>query len=90
MAKIRAIKSMITGEPSDSQPPEAAEGTSFMPAVQDKGVVLALASEQVAGRSKKRPRRNPAEQHLANEESTEHASADLGNQTEQPITESFA
>ncbi|GMP47677.1 hypothetical protein CsSME_00015316 [Camellia sinensis var. sinensis] len=79
MAKIQAIKSMITGESSDSQPPEATRGTFSMPAVQEKGAVLALASEQVAGRSKKRSRRNPAEQHLADEDSTEHASADLGD-----------
>ena len=49
MAKIRAIKSMITGEASDSQPPKAAGGTSSTPAVQEEGVVLALASEQAAG-----------------------------------------
>ncbi|GMP57813.1 hypothetical protein CsSME_00021732 [Camellia sinensis var. sinensis] len=86
MAKIRAIKSMITGEASDSQPPEAAGETSSTPAAQGEGAVLALASEQAVGRSKKRLRKDKAEQHLTDEDSTEHASTDLGDQTEQPIT----
>ncbi|GMQ10457.1 hypothetical protein CsSME_00053451 [Camellia sinensis var. sinensis] len=87
MAKIRAIKSMITSEASDSQPLEASVGTSFIPVVQEEGAVMALASEQATGRSKKRPRKNQTEQHLADEDSTEHASIDLGDQTEQPIIE---
>ncbi|GMP49329.1 hypothetical protein CsSME_00016351 [Camellia sinensis var. sinensis] len=86
MAKIQAIKSMITGEASDSQPSEASGGTSSTPAVQEEGAVLALVSKQAAGWLKKRPRKNQAEQHLADEDSTEHASTDLGDQTEQPIT----
>ncbi|GMP76914.1 hypothetical protein CsSME_00033385 [Camellia sinensis var. sinensis] len=86
MAKIRAIKSMITGKASDSQPPEAAGGTSSTPAAQGEGAVLALASEQAVGRSKKRSRKDKAEQNLADKDSTVHASTDLGDQTEQPIT----
>ncbi|GMP26804.1 hypothetical protein CsSME_00003091 [Camellia sinensis var. sinensis] len=78
---------MITGESSDSQPPETAGGQSSTPAVQKKGAVLALASEQATGRSKKRPRKDQAEQHLVDEDSTEHPSTDLGEQTDQLITE---
>ncbi|GMP25228.1 hypothetical protein CsSME_00002193 [Camellia sinensis var. sinensis] len=58
MAKIWAIKSMITGEPGDSQPPEVSGGTSSTPAEQREGAVLALASEHPIGRSKKRPRKD--------------------------------
>ncbi|GMP22291.1 hypothetical protein CsSME_00000373 [Camellia sinensis var. sinensis] len=68
MAKIRVIKSMITGEVSDSQPSEATGGTSSMLVVQEEGAVLALASEQATGRSKKRLRKNLTEQHLADED----------------------
>ncbi|GMQ02459.1 hypothetical protein CsSME_00048675 [Camellia sinensis var. sinensis] len=85
MAKIRAIKSMITGEPSGSQPLEASGGTSSTPVRQKKGAVLALASEQPTGRSKKRPRKDQTELHLVDEDSTEHASTELGDQTEQPL-----
>ncbi|XP_028096449.1 uncharacterized protein LOC114296358 [Camellia sinensis] len=85
MAKIRAIKSIITGEEGESQPPEATEGTSSAPAGQKKSAVLALASEQPAGRSKKRPRKDPAGQSLADEDSTELAATKLGDQTEQPL-----
>ncbi|GMP40086.1 hypothetical protein CsSME_00010663 [Camellia sinensis var. sinensis] len=87
MAKIRAIKSMITGEQNDSQPPEATGGTSSNPAMQAKETVLALASDQGATRFKKRSRKDSAEQHLADEDSAEHASVDLGDQTEQPSAE---
>ncbi|GMP72865.1 hypothetical protein CsSME_00030758 [Camellia sinensis var. sinensis] len=71
MAKIRAIKSMITGEASESQPLEASRGTTSTLVAPEKGVVLALASEQAAGWSKKRERKDMAEQHLADEDSTE-------------------
>lgn len=82
MAKIRAIKSMITSEPSNFQPVEIAEGQTSTPNVQDKGVVLALANEQAASWSKKRLRRNQTEQHLVDKDSTKHPSADLGEQTD--------
>lgn len=78
MAKIWAIKSMITGEPSDSQLPEAAGGTSSTPAVQDKGAVLALTNEQAAGQSMKRSRRGQSKQHLVDEDSIENPFVDLG------------
>ncbi|GMQ01044.1 hypothetical protein CsSME_00047838 [Camellia sinensis var. sinensis] len=90
MAKIWAIESMITGEPSDSQPSKIAREQSFTPAVQEKGAVLALANEQAAGRSKKWPRKDQVEQHFVDEDSTEHLTTDLGEQTNQPITEPFA
>ncbi|GMQ07593.1 hypothetical protein CsSME_00051727 [Camellia sinensis var. sinensis] len=83
MAKIRAIKSMITGELGDSQPPEVSGGTSSTPAEQKEGAVLALGSEHPTGRSKKRPRKDQTGQQLVDENSTEHASAELGDQTEQ-------
>ncbi|GMP39076.1 hypothetical protein CsSME_00010054 [Camellia sinensis var. sinensis] len=83
MAKIRAIKSLITGEESESQPLEATGGTSSTPAEQKEGSALALASEQPAGRSKKRPRKDQIGQHLIDEDSTEHVSTELGDQTEQ-------
>ncbi|GMP72781.1 hypothetical protein CsSME_00030697 [Camellia sinensis var. sinensis] len=86
MAKIRAIKSMITGEASESQPPEASGGTSSMPVAPEKGAVLALASEQATGQSKKRQRKDMTGQHLADEDSTEQASTDLGDQTAQLIS----
>ncbi|GMP83763.1 hypothetical protein CsSME_00037559 [Camellia sinensis var. sinensis] len=85
MEKIRAIKSMITGEPSDSQPPGASRGTSSTPAGQKEGAMLVLANEQPAGQSKKRPRKDLAGQHLVDEDSTKPASTDLGDQTEQQI-----
>ncbi|GMP53147.1 hypothetical protein CsSME_00018703 [Camellia sinensis var. sinensis] len=78
MTKIRAIKSMITGELSDLQPAEIAGGQSSIPVMQDKGVVLALASKQAASRSKKRPRRNETKQHLVDEDFVELSSTDLG------------
>ncbi|GMP60067.1 hypothetical protein CsSME_00023087 [Camellia sinensis var. sinensis] len=84
--KFQAIKSMITGEPSDSQPPGASGGTSSTLTGQKEGVVLALASEQPVGRSKKRPRKDLAGQHLVDEDSTEQALTDLGDQTEQQIS----
>ncbi|GMP88686.1 hypothetical protein CsSME_00040581 [Camellia sinensis var. sinensis] len=87
MSKIRAIKSMIIGEASESQPSEASRGTSSMLVAPEKGAVLALASEQATGRSKKRQRKDMARQHLADEDSTKQASTDLGDQTEQPISE---
>ncbi|GMP63595.1 hypothetical protein CsSME_00025226 [Camellia sinensis var. sinensis] len=74
MAKIRAIKSMITGEVSDFQPPEASGGTSSTP------VVLCWLWP-----ANKLPA-NQTDQHLADKDSTEHASTDLGDQTEQPLT----
>ncbi|GMP93199.1 hypothetical protein CsSME_00043141 [Camellia sinensis var. sinensis] len=86
MAKIRAIKSMITGEEGESQIPEATGGTSSTPAGQPEGAVLALASEQPAGLSKKWQRKEQIGPHLADEDSTDHVSTELGDQTEQPQT----
>ncbi|GMP82669.1 hypothetical protein CsSME_00036875 [Camellia sinensis var. sinensis] len=86
MAKIKAIKSLITGEEDESQKLEAVMGTSSTPAVQQEGAVLALASEQPAGRSKKRPRNEQTGPCLADEDSTDRVSTELGNQTEQPRT----
>ncbi|GMP62718.1 hypothetical protein CsSME_00024708 [Camellia sinensis var. sinensis] len=86
MAKIRVIKSMITGEPSDSQPPEAFGGTSSASVAQQEGAMLALANEQQTGRSKKRPRKDQTELNLVDEDSAEHASTELGDQTEQPLS----
>ncbi|GMP35149.1 hypothetical protein CsSME_00007720 [Camellia sinensis var. sinensis] len=85
MAKIRAIKLMITGEKGESQPPEATGGTSSTPAGQTEGAVLALASEQPAGRSKKRTRKEMTGQNLVDEDSTEVASTEQGDRTEQPL-----
>ncbi|GMP51934.1 hypothetical protein CsSME_00017965 [Camellia sinensis var. sinensis] len=85
MAKIRAIKSMITGEEGESQPPEVTGGTSSTPAGQTKGAVLALASEQPAGRSKKMKRKEMTGQNLVDEDSTEVASTETGDRTEQPL-----
>lgn len=78
MEKIRAIKSMITGEEGESQPLEATGGTSSTPTGQTE-VVLALASEQPVGRPKKRSMKEKSRQNLIDEASTE-----LGDQTEQP------
>ncbi|GMP88145.1 hypothetical protein CsSME_00040227 [Camellia sinensis var. sinensis] len=86
MAKIRAIKSLITGEEDEPQNQEATGGTSSIPAVQGDGVVPALASEQPAGRSKKRPRNEKIGPCLADEDSTDHIPTELGDQTEQPRT----
>ncbi|GMP46655.1 hypothetical protein CsSME_00014717 [Camellia sinensis var. sinensis] len=86
MAKICAIKLMITGEPSDSQHAETPGGQTSMPAVHE-GPVLALASEHVSGRSKKRPRWTSTKQRWADEDSTEQPFADQGDQTEQPLAE---
>ncbi|GMP84810.1 hypothetical protein CsSME_00038186 [Camellia sinensis var. sinensis] len=82
MAKIRVIKSMITGEEGLSQPPEATGGTSSTPAGQTEGAVFALASEQPAGRSKKRTRKEMTGQNLIDEDSTEVASIEPGDRTE--------
>ncbi|GMP84860.1 hypothetical protein CsSME_00038223 [Camellia sinensis var. sinensis] len=79
MAKIRAIKSMITGEVGESQKPEETGGTSSTPAGQQEGAVLALASEQPAGRSKKRPRKEQTGPRLADEDSTDRVSTELGD-----------
>ncbi|GMP50132.1 hypothetical protein CsSME_00016871 [Camellia sinensis var. sinensis] len=84
MAKIKAIKSLITGEEDEPQNVEAIGGTSSAPPVQGDGAVLALASEQPAGRSKKRPRNEKIGPRLADEDSTDHISTELGDQTEQP------
>ncbi|XP_028053165.1 uncharacterized protein LOC114257583 [Camellia sinensis] len=86
MAKIKAIKSMITGEEGESQKPEATGGTSSTPAGQQEGAVLALASEQPAGRSKKWPRKEQTGPRLADKDSTDRVSIELGDQTEQPQT----
>ncbi|GMP82964.1 hypothetical protein CsSME_00037056 [Camellia sinensis var. sinensis] len=86
MAKIRAIKSMIIGEEGESQILEATGGTSSTPAGQQEGAVLALASEQPAGQSKKRQRKEQTGPRLADEDSTERVSTELGDQTEQPQT----
>ncbi|XP_028065784.1 uncharacterized protein LOC114268763 [Camellia sinensis] len=85
MAKIRVIKSMITGEEGGSQPLQATGGTSSTPAGQIEGAVLALASEQAAGRSKKRQRKDRSGQQLVDEDSAEHASTELGDQTDQRL-----
>ncbi|XP_028108415.1 uncharacterized protein LOC114307223 [Camellia sinensis] len=87
MAKIRAIKSMITGEEGESQEPEVTGGTSFTPTGQQEGTVLALVSKQPAGRSKKRLRKEQTGPRLADEDSTDHVSTELGDQTEQPQTD---
>lgn len=86
MAKIRAIKSMIIREETETQQPKATGRTSSALAGQTEGAVLALASEQPIGRSKKRPRKEQTGQHLVDEDSTEHASTELGDQTEQQIS----
>ncbi|GMP85321.1 hypothetical protein CsSME_00038526 [Camellia sinensis var. sinensis] len=77
MAKIRAIKYMITGEPRNSQLDEMIGGQISRPAVQE-GPVLALASEAAAGRSKKRPRNEQTEQHLVNKDSAKLSSTEHG------------
>ena len=84
MATIRAIKSMITGAEGESPRAEATEGASSAPAGQKKSAVLALANEQPSGRSKKRPRKDPAGQSLADGDSTELDATELRDQTEQP------
>ncbi|GMP43696.1 hypothetical protein CsSME_00012960 [Camellia sinensis var. sinensis] len=70
MAKMRVIKSMITGEPN-SQPAKAAGDQSSVPNIPYKRPVLALASEQATGQSKKRSRSAQTEQNLVNEDSVE-------------------
>ncbi|GMP50907.1 hypothetical protein CsSME_00017331 [Camellia sinensis var. sinensis] len=87
MEKIRTIKSMITGEPSDSQLAEMTHGQSFQQATQESSPVLALASEQSVGRLKKRQRWASTEQRLVDEDSTELPSANQGEQTEQSLGE---